>query len=126
MFEIVEVDSEYVGSNFVCHGGCQMSWCRHCLISPFHKGKSCIEVEAESKNTENGKIIWELKMEGKLKFCPCCRVPCIKNNGCNKMICAYCNKKWCWLCRTLNIDYSHFSDIVGGCAGKLWKGVDVL
>jgi hypothetical protein len=122
---VVEVDPDYIGNNLICHGGCNSSWCRNCLISPFHVGKSCIEVEAESKNTENGKMIWELKNKGKLKFCPCCKAPCIKNNGCNKMLCTVCNSKWCWLCKEIDIEYDHYNtSITGGCTGKLWEGVD--
>ena len=80
--QVIEVDEEYIGSGLVCYGGCSTSWCRNCLVSPYHNGKSCIEIEAENKNTENGKLIWDLKTQGKLKFCPTCRTPCIKNDGC--------------------------------------------
>lgn len=121
--QVVEVDTDYPGNNLVCHG-CQTTWCRQCLAIPYHVGKSCIELEIENKNTENGKFIWEMKRQGKLKFCPQCRSPCIKNNGCNKMICSQCNGKWCWLCLAINIDYDHYSDQVGTCTGKLWQGVD--
>ena len=123
--QVVEVDTYYVGNNLACHGGCHTSWCRNCLVSPYHNGKSCIEVEAENKNTENGKLIWDLKRKGKLKFCPQCKAPSIKNNGCNKMVCAVCNRKWCWICKAPNIDYEHFnSGGVGACKGRLWEGVD--
>ena len=80
--QLVDIDHEYNGNNLICYGGCMTSWCRHCLISPYHNGKSCIEAEAENNNTENGKLIFELKNQGKLKFCPICRSPCIKDNGC--------------------------------------------
>ena len=80
--QLVEVDHEYNGNNLVCYGGCMTSWCRDCLISPYHNGKSCIEAESENNNTENGRLIFELKNQGKLKFCPMCRSPCIKDNGC--------------------------------------------
>jgi hypothetical protein len=123
---VVEVDQEYIDNNLICHGGCKSTWCRNCLISPYHYGKSCIEVEVEGKNTENGKMIWDLKNQGKLKFCPGCKAPCIKHNGCNKMVCIVCNKKWCWICTTLDIDYDHYNTgrIGGECTGKLWQGVD--
>jgi hypothetical protein len=123
--QVVEVDVEYVGNNLVCYGGCQASWCRNCLISPYHYGKSCIEIEAENKNTDNGKLIWDLKRQGKLKFCPQCRAPCIKNNGCNKMSCSVCKSKWCWICEAANIDYTHYNTGgVSDCKGRLWEGVD--
>jgi hypothetical protein len=79
---VIEVDSEYFDNNLQCHGGCNTTWCRNCLVTPFHYGKSCIEVEAENKNSENGKFIWDMKNKGHLKFCPQCRAPSIKNNGC--------------------------------------------
>ena len=123
--QVVEVDKEYTGFNLVCHGGCQTTWCRNCLISPFHDGKSCLEVEAENNKTENGKYIWQMKRQGKLKFCPRCKAPCIKHNGCNKMVCGGCHVKWCWLCKEIGIDYVHFnSERVGNCSGKLWEGLD--
>ena len=79
--QVVDVDPGYIGNNLVCYT-CKTTWCRQCIISPYHMGKSCIEEEADNKNTDNGKLIWELKNEGKLKFCPVCRSPCIKENGC--------------------------------------------
>ena len=122
--QIVEVDSGYFEHNLVCRD-CEITWCRNCLVSPYHVGKSCIEVEADNKNTENGKLIWDMKHNGKLKFCPRCKAPSIKYNGCNKMICGACHSKWCWLCLVQNIDYDHYnSERVGTCTGKLWKGVD--
>jgi hypothetical protein len=124
--QVVNVDPYYTDNNLVCHDGCLTSWCRNCLISPYHNHKSCIEVEAENKNTENGKLIWDLKQKGELKFCPQCRAPCIKNNGCNKMLCTFCNVKWCWICKDSDIDYDHYNfGGVGDCKGKLWQGVDI-
>lgn len=124
--QVVEIDPEYVDNNLVCYGGCETSWCRNCLVSPYHVGKSCIEVEADNNNTENGKLIFELKNQGKLKFCPKCRAPSIKNNGCNKMVCGSCGGKWCWLCGQDSVDYDHFSyNGVGLCNGKLWEGADI-
>jgi hypothetical protein len=123
--QIVEIDSDYIGNNIVCNGAFKTSWCRNCMISPYHHGKSCIEVEADNNNTENGKLIYELKEKGILKFCPQCRSPCIKNSGCSKMVCSVCNIKWCWICSAINIDYCHYnSNGVDECSGRLWEGVD--
>jgi hypothetical protein len=79
--QVVEVDRNYNSDNLLCNE-CNTSWCRNCIISPYHNGKSCIEVEAENNNTENGKLIHDMNRKGKLKFCPRCRSPCIKHNGC--------------------------------------------
>ena len=123
---VIDVDLHYFGNNLKCHNGCETTWCRHCLVSPFHDGKSCIEVEAENNNSENGKFIWDMKTKGFLKFCPQCRSPCIKNNGCNKMVCSRCNIVWCWLCTKANISYDHYNiNLEGSCTGKLWEGVDI-
>ena len=66
-----------------------------------------------------------MNRKGTLKFCPRCSVPCIKHNGCNKMICGSCGVKWCWICRCAEVDYNHYNvSVVGSCNGRLWEGVD--
>ena len=123
--QVLEVDQGFFGNMIKCHGGCDVTWCRMCLVQPFHTGKSCIEYESENKSTENGKFISEMKRTGQLKFCPQCRAPTFKNNGCNKMVCFSCNVKWRWLCTEVGIDYGHYnSGNIGQCNGKLWEGVD--
>lgn len=79
--QVIEVDPTFNGNMLKCLE-CGITWCRACLAQPFHTGKSCIEYEAENKNTENGKFILEMKRKGKLKFCPQCRAATFKNNGC--------------------------------------------
>ena len=118
---ITDVCSDYNGTHLICHDGCSISWCKNCLNSPYHVGKSCLEFEIENKKTETGEFIQNLKSQGKLKFCPQCRAASIKKGGCNKITCR-CSLKWCWLCEKSGIDYDHFRD--GGqdrCSGKLWK-----
>lgn len=122
--ELIDVDQDYIGLKLICRS-CATSWCRQCFTSPHHDEKSCIEFESEMKNTENGKLISDMKEKGILKFCPRCRVPTIKHDGCNKMYCTKCGLKWCWLCLSDDIDYDHYnSDRKGGCSGRLWEGVD--
>lgn len=122
---IVEVDIHYTSNRLHC-ASCKTAWCKHCLLTPYHNDKSCIEAEAETKQTENGKCILDMKAKGLLKFCPQCKIPCIKNDGCNKMKCVQCNNTWCWLCVKSNIDYDHYnSSLAGSCTGKLWEGVDL-
>ena len=95
------------------------------MTSPYHTNKSCLEVESENKNSENGKYINKMKIEGLLKFCPTCRCACIKYNGCHKMLCSVCGENWCWLCLSSNIDYDHYNiNKEGCCSGKLWEGLD--
>lgn len=111
---------------------CNYIWCRGCQTSPYHEEMSCAEYEAVESKTETGKLIWEKKERGDLKFCPQCRTPTEKVRGqdgrfiaCNKVICTQCKIKWCWLCEEANIDYTHFnSTATTRCANKLWEGVD--
>lgn len=122
---IFEIDAHYPNINLRCNY-CNITWCRQCLTMPFHVGKSCIEVEIENNKSENGQYILDMKKQGILKFCPQCRSPCIKNDGCNKMQCSQCNVVWCWLCTKPDIDYDHYNTgLVGSCTGKLWEGVDI-
>lgn len=122
--EIIVIDEQYNGSYLQC-GACNTNWCCHCLAQPYHTGKSCIEFEATNTNSENGKLILDMKSKGLLKFCPRCRTPICKHNGCNKIICTSCAVKWCWLCSSSEIDYDHYNPAnVIGCSGKLWEGVD--
>lgn len=125
--QLVDVDIYFTLDKISCLSGCGTTWCRQCLAQPYHEMKSCVEFEAENKNTENGRFIWEMKSKGLLKFCPLCRTPTIKNSGCNKMVCSNCQVKWCWLCTAYGIDYDHYTTLEnteGVCRGKLWQGTD--
>lgn len=123
--QVVDVDREFTGSRLEC-ASCTISWCRQCLIMPYHESKSCLEVEMENSTSENGKFIWEMKSKGLLKFCPQCRAPTIKNRGCSKMHCITCNCTWCWLCDEIGVDYPHYNaDNNDRCSGKLWEGEDI-
>lgn len=101
---------------------CNTNWCKNCNVSPYHENLTCLEYEFENnKNNVNIKYIIELKNKKKLKFCPTCKTPVIKNDGCNKMVCEICKTKWCWLCNEINIDYSHYNPNNNKkCANKLW------
>jgi len=47
-------------------------------------------------------------------------------HNCNKMICESCHTKWCWLCKSINIDYEHYNENnKTRCSNKLWEGVDI-
>lgn len=116
---IIEMDDIY-NIHMECNL-CKTSWCKSCLISPYHEDYSCYEKKIENDTSPNGKYILEMKEQGNLKLCPRCRSPTMKVDGCNKMICSICNIKWCWLCNTINIDYDHYNEHnESRCAGKLW------
>jgi hypothetical protein len=106
---------------------CKTSWCCNCLTSPHHKDKTCLQHEILSKDNENSQLIAKMQNEGLLKFCPTpgCGAPIIKSGGCNKMTCEQCSAHWCWLCKEIGIDYSHFNiNSTGMCAGELWERKD--
>lgn len=111
---------------------CNAEWCKFCYQSPFHQGKFCFECDLE--NNPDGEFIKE-KMETKeIKLCPSCFTPTEKEKdengdytGCNKMLCVFCDVKWCWLCQDVGIDYSHYnSENETGCGNKLWFGTNIL
>jgi hypothetical protein len=112
---------------------CHFIWCRNCQLSPYHDGMSCIENEAKQSETPTGKLIWEKNQKGDLEFCPQCRTPTEKVRNadgkfvaCNKIICAHCQNKWCWLCKATGIDYDHYNfKSKSRCANKLWEGTDI-
>ena len=120
---VVQVDPLRSGTEIVC-GFCDISWCRQCFVSPFHKEQSCLEYELKSsdfKNNTNKKHIKELTQQGKLKFCPKCKAPTIKHGGCRHMTCEKCGAHWCWLCFKQGIGVPHFTmGSSSSCAGRLY------
>lgn len=119
--QLIEILPDYRELKIRCDI-CDTTWCRECSISPFHDNISCTQHEINLQNTENGKYLKIMSDKGQLKFCPQCKSPTIKNNGCNKMCCVYCNVKWCWLCLDINIDYEHYNEKnKKACANRLWK-----
>jgi len=109
---------------------CNFIWCRGCQLSPYHEGMSCIEYEASESKTPTGKLISEKITKGDIKFCPQCRTPTekVRNKegkfvACNKVVCAQCKIKWCWLCQVTGINYGHYNaKNETRCANKLWEG----
>lgn len=119
---VVDVDQTYESHKVVCVY-CKTSWCRQCLLTPYHEGKTCLEVEIAEQKSENAKFIWEMSRQGKIKFCPTCKSPTYRPGGCNKMYCNSCGSKWCWLCGEKIYGYDHFnSRAANPCADKLWEG----
>lgn len=65
------------------------------------------------------------------KTCPNCKVATTKIEGCNKMICRFCNAPWCWLCgknlKNYKSPYHHFNPILqpkSECANRLFDGIE--
>jgi hypothetical protein len=113
---------QYNPNIFRMYCNCGTEWCRKCSISPFHKDKTCFQYQIHKNNNVNWIYMSQMNKEGKLKLCPQCSSPTIKNNGCNKIICVICSLKWCWLCNAPNIDYDHYNPkSATSCSNKLWK-----
>jgi hypothetical protein len=116
--------------NYIHRTECQSCgnvWCISCQSKPYHENMSCIEYEASLNQTVNGKYITELKNQKQLFFCPTCKVPTMKNEGCNKIYCVTCGTKWCWLCLKVGVDYDHFNTFgINPCANRLWESTKNL
>lgn len=118
---VVDVDTGYNNQKLVCRE-CKNDWCKNCLVTPYHDEKSCLQHEIEDKKSENAQYINELQKTNVLRFCPQCKAPIIRRDGCHKMVCEICHCKWCWLCEAKDIDYSHFNPASNSsCANRLWK-----
>ena len=114
--------NNFRGCDMIMCDVCRENWCDKCKVSPYHKNISCLENEILENKTENGKYLAIMKETGKLKFCPTCKTPTIKMDGCNKIVCSSCEVKWCWLCQDISIDYSHFNSFgQNPCANRLWE-----
>ena len=118
----MEVDPNFYELNLHCRE-CKVTWCRQCLVSPYHDRKTCLEHEVESSSSDNAQYISLMVKKGLIKYCSGCKAPTFRPGGCNKMSCDRCKTKWCWLCLKAGIDYEHFnSNGKEKCSGKLWEG----
>ncbi|KAL4473891.1 hypothetical protein ABPG74_022755 [Tetrahymena malaccensis] len=91
-----------------CKCGHQM--CFQCGNN-WHEGKTCDEVIQEEFQGAIQKYV--------ISFCPTCKSKVQKASGCNRIFCPICSQSFCWICRTPNISYAHFSHInILGCPGK--------
>ena len=119
--DVLDVDPAYFGTRLMCQT-CMAEWCKNCLASPYHKGKTCFEHFVDQNDDEDTKYMKKLLEKGELKLCPGCDTHMLKNGGCNKMTCEVCGMKWCWLCNKAKIDYSHFhANTDSTCAGRLYE-----
>ncbi|XP_042307173.1 E3 ubiquitin-protein ligase RNF14-like isoform X2 [Sceloporus undulatus] len=79
-----------------------------------HYGKRVIEKAVEELRSNQ----W---VKGNSRSCPSCRAPIQKIDGCHKMLCAACNKPFCWFCMhiiTTADPYMHFNDPASPCYNK--------
>lgn len=89
--------------NFRCNG-CGAESCRNCRQRT-HEGP-CVDALTRE----------ELEMEKVILRCVC-GLPMERRDGCNKLACTQCRRKWCWICKaTLGArPYEHFVDRGVGC-----------
>ena len=88
---------------------CTCRFCKRCTeTKKVHKGKTCEQVakEVEKKMSATNRTA-EAMTNAVLRKCPKCSVPCLKEYGCNKMMCP-CGASFCYLCRLEIQDYKHF------------------
>ncbi|KAL4482236.1 hypothetical protein ABPG72_018017 [Tetrahymena utriculariae] len=92
----------------ICKCGHEM--CFQCGNN-WHEGKTCDEVIQEEFQGAIQKYV--------ISFCPTCKSKVQKASGCNRIFCPICSQSFCWICRTPNISYAHFSHLnILGCPGK--------
>lgn len=98
---------------------CLETWCLDCKAYPFHSNKTCTQYALSQRNDIDSTLKDTIK---DMKPCPSCGYIIDKESGtCNKIVCAICHCKWCWLCYEKHIDYDHFNYLkVSSCANKLF------
>ncbi|XP_067950008.1 E3 ubiquitin-protein ligase RNF216-like isoform X2 [Watersipora subatra] len=105
--EIVE-DNQQV---FICPN-CEKLTCRHCQVDwDEHQGLTCSQVEKQDETKLRTK--YEERMtKAKIRECPRCKAPLVKDGGCNKVTCR-CGGVICYICRKPEIQYTHFCQHTG-------------
>lgn len=103
---IIENDQERL---FRCDNEeCGIVSCRQCKRED-HLPKSCSEV-VDDRNLDARHAVEEAMTEALMRKCPKCSKAFIKENGCNKMRCPYCQTLSCYVCRQLITGYEHFNE----------------
>ncbi|MCJ1245416.1 hypothetical protein MMC30_002620 [Trapelia coarctata] len=100
---------------------CEAISCRLCK-SKTHLPKTCAENKKEQGISERH-IVEEAMTKALLKICPKCKVPILKDGGCNKLVCSQCR---CYVCDFCGKDitkesYGHFDPNNGQSAATSKK-----
>ncbi|KAL6266300.1 hypothetical protein P5V15_003159 [Pogonomyrmex californicus] len=69
------------------------------------------------------KCLTDEYLQDNAKSCPKCRSFISKTEGCNKMMCTYCQCYFCWLCNKQIYGYEHFNTTDSQCYGLLFDGI---
>jgi len=95
---------------------CKLISCRRCQqkqhIGPCH-----------GEGIKSGHAVEEAMTQALLRECPGCRVPFVKSDGCNKIVCTniQCRMTSCYVCRqslSRTDPYAHFDRNRNGAGGK--------
>jgi TRIAD3 protein (E3 ubiquitin-protein ligase RNF216) len=63
---------------------------------------------AKDNALEHRHAIEEAMSEALIRKCPKCTQACVKEAGCNKMMCQTCRTMFCYVCRATIKGYDHF------------------
>ncbi|BGP43945.1 hypothetical protein JCM10450v2_008157 [Rhodotorula kratochvilovae] len=85
---------------------CRKVSCRKCRKEG-HVPLTCEEAD-EERRLPGVHAVAEAMSAALIRPCPKCKVPCLKQDGCNKMVCAQCSAYWCYVCREIIKGYEHF------------------
>lgn len=87
----------------------------------YHGSPFCISC-SNSRKCENSYLDLGFDPEN-VRLCPTCKAPIEKAEGCNHMVCYYCEYEFCWICgETYSKD--HYSQLNPfGCSGSQFKKV---
>ncbi|CAA0843265.1 NDR1/HIN1-like 8 [Striga hermonthica] len=116
---------------------CYYSFCTLCMDKR-HVGEACTTPELKLKMLEERRrtnsmdpnqrqieqnILNEMltlkAIYSYAKQCPNCKIAIARSEGCNKMVCDYCGKYFCYCCATVIEGYEHFREWGGQC--KLYQ-----
>ena len=125
-------DGSEHGQKFVCPmDDCKHTSCRSCFL-PWHEGKTCDQVRQEAHSQTGRHCVEEAMTLAKVRACPKCKKPFLKESGCNKITCTGCGTLSCYVCRKVippSEGYRHFCqephckhDTCGKC--QLWTKND--
>ncbi len=100
-----------------CCPCCSTAICTSCHVQ-FHYGLTCAMYESIKRDKDPDLKDWQSGNPGHRTFCPGCRRPIEKNEGCMHMICGYCKVHFCWRCKksfgSARATYDHLSTECGG------------
>jgi E3 ubiquitin-protein ligase RNF216 len=104
---IVDADDP---STFVQCQECMHKVCPRCKDDPHEGQPSCERAKAEKEQSNAHSRMADAMTKAVMRFCPGCKTSIVKSEGCNKMTCPResCKTQFCYICRQVVADYSHF------------------